>query len=73
MQAHTQVSAVQQTSDSVGQMTSILSQSWSQLTTKTNELSTLVKAVVISPEVVQIILPVVQAKWKTLSNELQHW
>jgi len=54
-------------------MTSTLSQSWSKLTTKTEELSTLVKAVVITPEVAQAILPVVRAKWQALSAELGRW
>ncbi|KAF8337658.1 hypothetical protein F5887DRAFT_527929 [Amanita rubescens] len=72
-QAQSQVSNVQQVSDSLGQMTSTLSQSWSQLTNNTAELSTLVKAVVITPEVAQAILPVVRAKWQALSAELGHW
>jgi len=72
-QAQSQVSNVQQVSDSVGQMTSTMSQSWSKLTTKTEELSTLVKAVDITPAVAQAILPVVRAKWQALSAELGRW
>ncbi|KAF8326919.1 hypothetical protein F5887DRAFT_1113358 [Amanita rubescens] len=72
-QAQAQVANVQQVSDSIGEMTSTLSQSWSQLTTKTDDLSTLVKAVVITPEVAQAVLPVVRAKWQTLSASLSYW
>jgi hypothetical protein len=60
-------------SEDVGRTTSSLSQSWSELTTKTNNLQTLVYSVVINPAVEQAIRPVVQAQWTAFSNDLKQW
>lgn len=67
------VSRVQQMSIDVGRTTSALSQSWSDLTTKTNDLQVLVGAVVINPVVEGAVRPVVQAQWKAFSNALKQW
>jgi len=60
-------------SNDVGRITSSLSQSWSELTTKTNNLQTLVRAVVINPAVEQAVRPVIQAQWMAFSNDLKRW
>ena len=60
-------------SEDVGRTTSSLSQSWSELTTKTNTLQTLVYTVVITPAAELTIRPVIQAKWQVFSNDLNQW
>ncbi|KJA22821.1 hypothetical protein HYPSUDRAFT_40603 [Hypholoma sublateritium FD-334 SS-4] len=67
------VTRVQQMSVDVGRTTSALSQSWSALTTKTNDLQVIVGAVVINPVIVEAVRPVVQAQWKAFSNALKQW
>ena len=67
------VSRVQKMSEDVVCTTSSLSQSWSELTTKTNNLQTLVFTVVINPATEQAIRPVVQAQWVVFSNVLKQW
>lgn len=67
------VARVQQMSVDVGRTTSALSKSWSDLTTKTNDLQVIVGAVVISPVVEEAVRPVVQAQWKAFSNALKQW
>ena len=67
------VSRVQQMSKDVGRTTSSLSQSWSELTTKTNSLQSLIYAVVINPAVELAVRPVVQAQWQAFSNDLKQW
>ena len=64
---------VQKMLDDVGRTTSTLSQSWSELTTKTNNLQSLVYAVVINPAVEQAVRPVVKANWEVFRNDLKQW
>ncbi|KJA22826.1 hypothetical protein HYPSUDRAFT_138757 [Hypholoma sublateritium FD-334 SS-4] len=67
------VTRVQQMSVDLGNTTSALSQTWSDLTTKTNSLQVIVHAVVISPTIVEAVRPVVQAQWKAFSSVLKQW
>ena len=60
-------------SEDVGRTTSSLSQSWSELTTKTNSLQSLVYSVVINPAIELAIRPIVQAQWLVFSNDLKQW
>jgi len=67
------VSRVQKMSEDVGHTTSSLSQSWSELTTKTNSLQTLIYSVVITPSIEQLVRPIAQAQWGAFSNDLKQW
>lgn len=67
------VSNIQSVSERVGNTTSSLSQSWSDLTTKTQTLETYVHAIVINPDTENIIRPIVQNAWRAFSNELKRW
>ncbi|EGO29890.1 hypothetical protein SERLADRAFT_458229 [Serpula lacrymans var. lacrymans S7.9] len=71
--ARAYVDAARKISEDTGRTTSALSQSWSQLTTKTQELETLAYTVVITPEIEAAIRPIVQVKWQAFRSELSGW